>query len=146
MCIVDEQNMFVDFVVAYAEEDSNEFFIPGWELAEGERLLEIPHPGEMVKPHWTGSKWEEYATPEEVEKWNEQRQEEEGIWGESFDPGPTQDQRLAALEQQTADTQLTLTENYQQSTNMMLAMTELYESISMLQKRIKILEGGILNG
>lgn len=112
MCIVDEQNMFVDFVVAY-EEASGELFVTAHELEDGEKLLEIPHPGDIVKPHWTGSEWEEYATPEEIEEWNKRRQEEESIWNETIDPSPTQDQRLAALEQQTADTQLTLTENYQ---------------------------------
>ena len=150
MCIVDAQNMFVDFVVAYANEDSSEFFIPERELEDGERLLEIPHPCEMVKPHWTGDAREEYATPEEVEERNGQRRKEESIWGESFDPGPTQDQRLAVLEQQTTDTQLALAESYEQSeqqnADLMLATAELYESMLALQRRIEILEGGVHNG
>lgn len=150
MCIIDAHNMFVGFVVAYASGNSDDYTIPGRELEDGERLLEIPHPGEMVKPYWTGSKWEEYATPEEVEEWDEQRREEESVWGESFGPGQTQEQRLTALEQQTTDTQLALAETYEQSerqsADLMFATAELYESMLALQERVAALEGGVHNG
>ena len=148
MCIIDAHDIFIDFVVSYIDEASGELFAPKLEV--GKRLLEAPHPGEIVKPHWTGSEWEEYATPEEVEERNGQRRKEESIWGESFDPGPTQDQRLAVLEQQTTDTQLALAESYEQSeqqnADLMLATAELYESMLALQRRIEILEGGVHNG
>ena len=147
MCIIDAQNMFVGFVVAYAEEDSDEFFIPGRELEDGERLLEIPHPCEIVKPHWTGSEWEEFATPEEVAE----RNKKQGAFDdEPLDFGPTQEQRISALEQQTTDTQLALVETYEQAdrqdTNLMVAMAEMYESMLALQRRVEALEGGVHNG
>lgn len=147
-CVVDRQNQFVEFVVCYF--NGKDWEISGYEMQEGERLVDAPYPFELVKPYWTGSKWEEYATPEEVEEWDEQRQEEESVWGESFDPGQIQEQRLTALEQQTTDTQLALAETYEQSerqsADLMLATAELYESMLALQERVAALEGGVHNG
>lgn len=102
--------MFVDFVVAYANDNSDDYVMSDQELEDSERLLEIPHPGEMVKPHWTGSEWEELATPEEVEEKNNKENEAYNI--------------------ETEDS----------NTEIYLALAELYENQLNIQEKLAILE------
>ncbi len=147
-CVVDADNLYKTFVLVYLEPGENGELretIPGYELAEGEHLLEVSPPSNLVKPRWNGGTWEEAATVEEIEAWK-QEQPPLDLPGD----GPTQEQRLSALEQQTTDTQLALVEAYEQTdgqnTDLMLATAELYESLLALQARVAALEGGAENG
>ena len=66
------------------------------------------------------------------------------------DAKQAKERRLAALEQQTTDAQLALVEAYEQSdrqnTALLLAATELFESLLALGERVTALEGGAKNG
>lgn len=145
-CVVDADNLYKTFVIVYLEPEPGENgevreTVSGYELAEGERLLEVSPPSNLVKPRWNGEAWEEAATAEEVEEWKKEQP--------PFDRpavGLTQEQRLAALEQQTTDTQMALVETYEQADkqniDLLLATAEIYESMLALQERVAALEGG----
>lgn len=66
------------------------------------------------------------------------------------DTKQAKERRLASLEQQTTDAQIALVEAYEQSdrqnTDLLLAATELFESLLALGERITALEGGAKNG
>ena len=162
-CVVDANNLYKTFVLIYLETDEDGEIretISGYELAEGERLLEVSPPSNLVKPRWNGEAWEEGATPEEIEAW-----EQENPPLDFPDFGPTQDQRIAALEQQVTDAQMAIAESYEtadtqattimlaqaeayeqadrQNTDILMALAEVYEILLTLQERVAAREGGV---
>ena len=162
-CVVDVDNLYKTFVLVYLEPGENgevRETISGYELAEGERLLEVSPPSNLVKPRWNGSVWEEGATPEEIAEWESQNPPLD-----LPDAGPTQDQRIAALEQQVTDAQMAIAESYEtadtqattimlaqaeayeeadrQKTDILMALAEVYEILLTLQERVAALEGGV---
>ncbi len=79
-CVVDENNLYKTFVLVYLEpgEDGEiRETISGYELTEGERLLEVSPPSNLVKPRWNGEAWEEAAAAEEIESWKQENPTEE---------------------------------------------------------------------
>ncbi len=74
-CVVDANNLYKTFVLVYLEPGENgetRETVSGYELAEGERLLEVSPPANLAKPRWNGEAWEETATAEEIEKWKQE--------------------------------------------------------------------------
>lgn len=74
-CVIDRDDMYVTLVLVYLEPDDNGIVkenIQHYELKDGERLIDAPPPGNLVKAHWNGSTWEETATPEEIAEWKEE--------------------------------------------------------------------------
>ena len=146
-CVVDAENRYKTLVLASKENGQEQ--IQHYNLAEGERLLDAPAPGNLCKPKWNGTTWEESATAEEIEAW---RQEHFGHESEvpPVNPGPTMSERIAALEKQLTDAQMAMVEIYEQtektSTDIMLAQAETYEKALALETRIETLEGGETNG
>ena len=64
-CVVDADNLYKTFVLVYLEPGEGgeiRATISGYELAEGEHLLEVSPPSNLVKPRWNGEAWEEAAT------------------------------------------------------------------------------------
>ena len=79
-CVVDADNLYKTFVLVYLEPGENGEIretISSYELAEGEYLLEVNPPSNLVKPHWNGEVWEEAATAEEIEAWKQENPTEE---------------------------------------------------------------------
>ena len=59
-CVVDADNLYKTFVLVYLEPGENgetRETISGYELAEGEYLLEISPPSNLLKPRWNGEAW-----------------------------------------------------------------------------------------
>lgn len=146
-CVVDAENRYKTLVLASKENGQEQ--IQHYNLAEGERLLDAPAPGNLCKPKWNGTTWEESATTEEIEIW---KKENFGHEAEvpPVNPGPTMSERVASLESQMTDTQIALVENYEQTdasnTDLLMATAEVYENLLALQERVLALEGGGTNG
>ena len=79
-CVVDADHLYKTFVLVYLEPGEGGEIretISGYELTEGERLLEVSPPSNLVKPRWNGEAWEEAATAEEIESWKQENPTEE---------------------------------------------------------------------
>lgn len=63
--VVDENGYYVEWVRITIQPNGQEQ-IDGYTLGIGEHPIDALPPTDMVKAHWTGTKWEETATAEEI--------------------------------------------------------------------------------
>lgn len=102
-CVIDASGYYKTLVLMLLEPNpagGTSEIIQYYELADGERLLDAAPPAGYVKARWTGAGWEEGATPEEMERW-----EQEHPHPPLPDPQPDPAGTIAALQQQVADLQ-----------------------------------------
>ena len=70
---IDSSGNFVDLFTGV---EKNGDFIPLYYNEypkNGISFLDIPVPTNQLKPKWTGKKWEETATPEEIDEWEQNK-------------------------------------------------------------------------
>ena len=97
-CVI-KNNLFVVFVITDA--DGNPLY---YNMEAGEKLVYADPPAVkteqvrngILKPRWNGVEWEEAATAEEIRAW-----EADHPIPETSAPGPSLEDRVTALEEQT---------------------------------------------
>ena len=93
-CIIDADNVYVDFVLVIGDE------VQYYTLRPGETVIDAPCPvADFCRPRWTGNAWEETATPEELAAW------EAEMHPPMPDPPPDPVETIADLQRQLADLQ-----------------------------------------
>ena len=93
-CVVDSEGGYVDMVLLIDD------VVQRYTMQPRENLVDAPCPTAVFcRPRWTGTTWEETATPEELAAWEAKRNPPR--------PEPTPDpaDTISALQQQVADLQ-----------------------------------------
>jgi len=134
--VIDSQGFYVTFVLVTSESnyEGDKENIYCYSLKTGESLLHISPPTNMVIPRWTGTEWEETATPEEIEEAERKRYEEAGL---PYPPVPVEPQKtVAELEEELTLTQLGIAEAFEKALQAqadadtaLLGIVEIYEMI-----------------
>jgi hypothetical protein len=102
-CVLDASGYYKTLVLVLLEPESAGSIrenIQYYALATGEQLLDTKLPTGYVRARWNGTTWEEGATPEEIERW-EQEHPQPPLPPPQPDPAET----ISALQQQVADLQ-----------------------------------------
>lgn len=145
-CVIDAEGLYKTLVLVITKpnmEGHEQEFIEHYRLADGETIIDARAPGgNLCKPRWNGKAWEESATPEEIEAWQLEKDEN----APPLPAGPTLPERVGSLEDQMTDTQLALVDTYEQAdaanTDVLMATAEVYEKLLALEGRLAVLEGG----
>lgn len=61
-CVIDKKKNYKEFVLVVNNE------VQGYTLQSGEKMIDAPFPGGLVRPKWDGNGWQETATESEIEK------------------------------------------------------------------------------
>lgn len=76
-CVIGAGGYYKTLVLVLLEPDENgreRENIQYYTLQESETLLDTDFPADMFKARWSGTEWEETATPEELEQWRKSKQ------------------------------------------------------------------------
>ena len=96
-CVLDTQQNYKTYVLALVKDGVEE--IQYYTLREGESLLETDPPAQsFLKPRWNGEGWEESASQEEIQQWQDQNPP-------PAPAGPSLEDRVSDLEEAFAAAQ-----------------------------------------